>query len=147
MGKFQRFVKLSTVILIVVSLASILVYNKSDIVRIAYPLLNPTPKNLEFSLKKCNEDVSAYDHNDLGIKEVTWLNDSTIFVKAHISTFCGGENISFPSYRISDNTLILKYTRVKENAITKCSCAKEINYTIHDIPNSNYEVRLEDNSL
>jgi hypothetical protein len=141
MGLLNRVMVFALLIMIITSLGFVLVYNKSTTLRFIYPLLHPKPRNLEFSIKPCDQNVSAYDNNKMGVRDISW-SDNTLTVKTYISTFCSGEEIVSPNYYVKDSNLTLEYTSIKGTIFTKCLCTKELNFIIHNLPKKDYKVIL-----
>lgn len=105
------------------------------------------PQNLDFSNKPCSKDISGFDMDKMGIKEVTWKDNTTLSVKAYVTTYCAGATISYPNYKIEKNNLTLEYTIINEDTHAKCMCARELNYTITDLPKEDYNVLLRSKDL
>jgi len=129
------------IILILIS-----VYNKPIIFSFVSNYIYPKKQGFEFLIKPCNQ-VSAYEKDKMGIQEITWINDNALSVKVYISTFCGGEDILFPSYQITSNDITLKYTSVKGYNLTKCTCTRELIYTIHNLAKKDYNILLKSSNL
>ncbi len=104
-----------------------------------------TQQNLSITIKDCDETIDPWNPEDLGVKESQWLNDDTLFIKTHIHMLCGGESISKASYTMEDTQLELLYSTERGGQITRCICAKELDYTISDLPFKDYSVSLRRN--
>lgn len=101
--------------------------------------------NLSIEVKDCDDAIDPWNQTDLGIKGTQWLDDNTLFVKTHISMLCGGEGISKASYSLEDTELELSYSTKRGDQITRCVCAKELDYTISNLPQKEYSVSLKKN--
>ncbi len=100
------------------------------------------PANLEFSFKDCDDGVSPYEKSQLGVRGKTWLNDTTLSVKAYVSINCA-ENITYGTYELNGNNLTLEYKVQSPNTLTKCMCAREVNYKITALDKMEYIIELK----
>ena len=98
---------------------------------------------LEFSSGPCNTSIDPYDQSNLGIKEVKWLDETILEIKAYVSINCM-EEIEDGDYRIEGNKIILTYKspRCKE-ICAECLCAHELTYKFLNLKRRNYQFELE----
>ncbi len=101
-----------------------------------------TQNNLQISLKECDDTIDPWNEENLGVKESEWLDESTLLIKTHISLLCGGESLSKASYEINNNELEVVYATKRADQITKCICAKELDYSVSDLPKKEYSVSI-----
>lgn len=97
---------------------------------------------LDFSSGPCDSTISAYNQSNLGIKQITWINDTVLEIKAHVSINCA-EEIENGGYKIINNKLILKYNSPKCETCAKCICAHELIYEFRNLEKKDYQFELE----
>lgn len=143
----KRIVLPSILLIVLVLLVSAYIAYKPVILTLPYSAGFFKQQNLEFSVKPCNKDTSRYDKEKLGIREVNWINNTTLSVKAYVSTYCGGVTISYPSYKIEGNNIVFGYTLIRGRILTKCLCTRELEYTIYNLTKDEYNPILNEKVL
>ena len=98
---------------------------------------------MEFSSGPCDPDISPCDSSELGIKQITWINETTLKVKAYVSINCA-EEIKSGNYEITNDKIILicKSPRCKD-ACANCLCAHELVYNFTNLKRKNYQFELK----
>ncbi|KYK29210.1 MAG: hypothetical protein HXS48_01805 [Theionarchaea archaeon] len=96
---------------------------------------------LEFSAGPCDESIDAYTE-DLGVKEVTWIDDTTLVVTVLVGINCA-EEIEGGDFRIVGNTIILQFTSPQCETCTFCVCAHELTYKFTNLEKKEYQFELE----
>jgi hypothetical protein len=97
-------------------------------------------KQFQFSAMPCNESINAYDASGLGIKNIEWQG-SELQIKSYVSINCA-EQVTAGDYEISDNKLILKYSKTDCEICTTCMCVSELDYEFKGIEKKDYEFEL-----
>ncbi len=104
----------------------------------------PTSRaGLEFYASPCNMSISPYNKTNLGIKEIKWLNETTLQVKAYISINCA-EDIQGGDYEIEGNQITLKYISPKcKEVCAECMCAHELVFKLFNLEKKDYKFELK----
>lgn len=98
---------------------------------------------LEFSFKDCDPNIDPYNQDNLGVKEINWLDQKTLLVKAFVSINCA-EKIEDGSFDIEGNKIILKYrSPLCKETCMYCICAHELTYKFINLDKRDYEFELE----
>jgi hypothetical protein len=98
-------------------------------------------KNFEFSAGECNNSLAAHDKAQQGIREINWLNDTTIQINAVVSINCANK-IKGGDYNQDGNDLALKYKTSWSYFMASCMCAHELNYKISNIERKDYNITI-----
>jgi hypothetical protein len=138
---FIKFHKVLIVVFIFL-VASIFVFLFGGIKEKIGNFIDSKPDNLDFMVNQCDEAISGYSDDQLGVKEVVWQDDNTLKISAYVGTYCGGEDLVYPNYSINSSDLVLKYKRTISSSVTQCVCAREIVYKISNLPKKDYTVSL-----
>ena len=103
------------------------------------------PSNLTLVAGPCDENTIPYIKENLGIKDVTWLDDTTLKIKAIVSINCAN-TIGHGNYKtsIGNEGLFLEYKIIKpiSGIVASCMCAHELNYTISDLEQKDYSIEI-----
>ena len=111
---------------------------------------------LEFQGDCCNpESVDPWNESQLGIKEIIWLDNSTVFIQAYVSINCAFW-IEGGGFYIHNNTITLVYYVGQEGFITEkgtefivmadCICAAGLSYTLSNLNSTDFVFELESSS-
>jgi hypothetical protein len=96
----------------------------------------------DFSAGQCDESIDPLNENNLGVQEVTWIDDSTLEVTVIIVINCA-EKIRGGKYEIRDNTIILKYDSPECEECVFCLCANRLTYRFGGIEKKEYYFTIE----
>jgi hypothetical protein len=89
-----------------------------------------------------NCSIDEFNESAFGVKEVSWLDDTTLYIKAIVDVNCA-RHIGNGSISIENETLKLGYEIIGEKGLlAECECAYELNYTISNIQKWKYEIEL-----
>lgn len=100
-------------------------------------------KNLEFSVGECDSSVDAYNKSAQGIKEIEWLEDSIVQIKAYVSINCA-EKIEKGNYEIKEDKIILKYkSSICKLVCAMYNCGRDLVFKIKNLERKDYEFELE----
>ena len=94
---------------------------------------------LEFSVGEC--DLDPYGKEE-GVQETTWLDNTTLEVKAYVIINCA-EEIESGSYELVNDTIILRYICPKCEECAKCLCGYELTYTFTHLEQKEYQFEIE----
>lgn len=97
--------------------------------------------DLEFSAGPCDDTIDPYTA-DLGVKETTWVDDTTLVVTAYVAINCA-EEIEGGSFQILGNKIVLQYTSPVCETCTFCLCAHKLVYTFDNLEKDDYTFVLE----
>ncbi len=98
---------------------------------------------MEFASGPCDPKISPYDSSNLGIKEITWIDNTTLQVKAYVSINCV-EEIKNGDYDITDDRIILIYKSPRcKDICAKCLCAHELVYNFINLERKDYQFELK----
>ena len=95
---------------------------------------------LEFSVGEC--DLDPYGEEE-GVRETTWLDDTTLEVKVYVIINCA-EEIESGSYELINDTIILRYTCPEcDGECVRCLCGHELTYTFTHLEHKDYQFEIE----
>ncbi len=98
---------------------------------------------MEFSSGPCDPDISPCDSSELGIKQITWINETTLKVKAYVSINCA-EEIESGNYEITNDKIILIYKSPRcKDVCANCLCAHELVYNFTNLKRKDYQFELK----
>ena len=101
------------------------------------------PFVLEFDNDCCDDVyVEPYNQSQLGIKEIIWLDNSTVSITAFVSINCAAW-IEGAGFRIHNNTIYLVYYVGIGPYSAICNCAQGLNFTLKNLDHSDYNFELE----
>jgi len=111
---------------------------------------------LEFLEECCDpESVDPWNESQLGIKEITWLDNSTVFIQAYISINCAFW-IEGGGFYVHNNTITLTYYIGQEGFKTEegleglvmanCICATGLSFTLSNLNSTDFVFELESSS-
>ena len=111
---------------------------------------------LEFLGEHCNpESVDPRNESQLGIKEITWLDNSTVFIQANVSINCAFW-IEGGGFYVHNNTITLTYYIGQEGFKTEegleglvmanCICATGLSFTLSNLNSTDFVFELESSS-
>jgi len=137
------FKPLAIAVIIIILVAAAIMLFKTD-----------QPANLVFSAKACDKSINAFNSSQMGIQEKTWLDDTTLLVRANIGINCGESIKNFGDYRASGNTAppnyLVLYYKVNPcnlqgvlNTCMDCICAHELSYKISNLPQKDYIITFQ----
>ena len=111
---------------------------------------------LDFLTDCCDiEQVDPFNESELGIQNITWLNDSTVQITAYVSINCafwiegGGFNMYNNSitlnYFVGQNYSIdaINGTEYDSYLVANCFCVSYLSYTLSNIESKDYNFTLE----
>jgi len=110
--------------------------------------LTDDPIILEFCDECCNEVyINPWNQSQLGIREITWIDDTTVFVRAHASINCAFW-IEGGGFHIHNNTITLTYFVGRSLhgsgiLMAKCMCGVGLSFTLSNLDSSEYDFELE----
>ncbi len=96
---------------------------------------------LEFSAGPCDETIDPYN-TDLGIYDVTWIDETTVVVTVYVNINCA-EEIKDGGFKIYGSRIILKYTSPQCETCTFCLCAHKMVYKFTNLEKKDYQFELE----
>lgn len=99
------------------------------------------PPGLKFSAAPCDEKIDPYDPSNLGVKEVSWVDEATLVVTVYVSVNCA-EKIESGDYEIVNGKIILKYTAPRCEVCTTCNCARVLTYEFSNLPRKEYQFEV-----
>ena len=94
---------------------------------------------LEFSVGECDWHPGGKEE---GVRETTWLNDTTLEVKVYVIINCA-EKVEGGSYELVNNTIILRYTCPECEECVDCVCGYELTYTFTYLEQKEYQFEIE----
>jgi len=98
---------------------------------------------LEFHEACCDhESVDPWNKSQLGVKEITWLDNSTVFIQAYVSINCAFF-IEGAGFHIYNDTINLVYYVGNEGKLAKCICAHGLIFTLKNFESKEYKFELE----
>jgi hypothetical protein len=99
------------------------------------------PVEMEFSVGEC--DLDPYGEEE-GVRDVTWLDDTTLEIKVYVIINCA-EEIEDGNYELVNNKIILKYIspECEVEECVKCLCGFELTYTFTNLENKDYIFEVE----
>jgi hypothetical protein len=110
---------------------------------------------LEFLEGCCDpESVDPWNQSQLGIKETTWLDNSTVFIQAYVSINCG-HWIEGGGFHIHNNTITLTYfvgrsyyiegnnSELRAYIMADCICDASLSFTLSNLDSNKYNFELE----
>ena len=97
--------------------------------------------SLKFSSGPCDESIDGQT-TDLGVKNVEWLDDTTMVVTVLVNINCG-EEIEGGDFKIYGNNVILIYDCPQCETCTFCYCVHEMTYRFTNIEKQDYTFELE----
>jgi hypothetical protein len=103
---------------------------------------------LDFSVGGCDDTTlpGLTWQPDPGIQEVTWLDNTTLQVKAYSIIECLYRSNSITGdYTISGDNILLTYSLppVQGTAeLYQCVCSRQLTYTFYNIPKKDYSFEL-----
>ena len=101
------------------------------------------PIVLKFYENCCGDvDINPYNQSQLGIKEIEWLDETTVYVRAYVTTNCAAW-IEGAGFRIDNNTIYLVYYIGMGNIYAACSCAYGLSFTLENLEPGEYNIELE----
>ena len=101
------------------------------------------PIILEFINDCCNDVyVDPFNKSQLGIKEITWINETTVNILAYVSTNCAYW-IEGAGFHIYNNKISLTYYIGKTDLIAYCICAHGLSFTLSNLEPGEYNFELE----
>lgn len=109
------------------------------------PVLWSTDATLLFRHGSCDQSIDPYKSEMLGVRDVSWRDDTTLMVQANVVINCGEDILSGSYERSADNTLILSYQSPQCGGTVSCArciCAHELSYTISNIEKNEYNIVL-----
>ena len=94
---------------------------------------------LEFTSSEC--DLNPYNNSELGVKNVTWKDNSTLQINAVVSIICNFK-IKSGDYRIKDTnvTLLCDIYNPTPGGFAECLCTFELTYVFYNITEQDYEI-------
>ena len=95
---------------------------------------------LDFSAGPCDESIDPYE-TDLGIEDVTWVDDTTLVVTAYVNINCA-EEITGGDFKIYGDKIILEYTSPECETCTFCLCAHKLTYRFTNLEKKEYHFEL-----
>jgi len=111
------------------------------------PTLTHAINNLNFYVdeKGFTEDMPGYDFMSLreGIVSYDWTTKNTLHIISYVTTFCAGADITGGEYEINNDTIILRYSITKDNAVSSCVSPKKVVYDISNLEKKEYVIRIE----
>lgn len=92
----------------------------------------------------CCDDVSVdpWNQSQLGIKEITWIDETTVYIRAYVSINCAYW-IEGAGFRIYNNTINLTYYVGKGSMMAYCNCAHGLSFTLRNLEPGKYNFELE----
>jgi len=100
---------------------------------------------LAFRAERCDDTLDAYNPENAGVKETTWLDDTTLEVVAYVSTNCA-KNVESGDYSIEGSNITLRYYSPKcivGELCTSCYCLSRVVYRFTDLQREEYAFALE----
>ena len=97
--------------------------------------------DLKFSAGPCDETIDPYTSN-LGVKDVTWIDDTTLEVTAYVNINCA-EEIKGGSFEIYGSRIVLVYNSPQCETCTFCLCAHKLTYRFTDLEKEEYIFELK----
>lgn len=98
---------------------------------------------VEFSSGECDQSIDPYNSEEHGIKETSWLDDTTLQVKAIVSINCA-EAIESGDFEISEEKITLVYNSPKCGEMCAlCMCAHELEYKFSNVERKEYSFELK----
>jgi len=101
---------------------------------------------LEFHTGPCLGDSAS--QSKLGVREVEWLNNKNLRIKAYANINCGAR-ITNADYQLAGDTILLKYSWKYSvfdihgtQMVAYCFCAQELNYLLKNLEKKNYKFKL-----
>ena len=86
---------------------------------------------------------SPFNSSDLGIKEITWINDTSLQVKAYVNINCA-EKIENTDYEIIDGKIVLIYKSPRCKIFcANCFCTHELVYNFTNLEKKDYQFELK----
>jgi hypothetical protein len=96
-------------------------------------------KNLDFSSSDC-KDMGYFKYIE-GVRNVRWVDDSTIEILARVSLNCA-DSVKSGSYKIRGKRIFLDYSIDSSLFQATCLCNKDLIYRISNIERKDYEIIL-----
>lgn len=128
MRKGYRFVFAILFIIVILALIFLVFYPKDD--------------NFEFSISRCDSEISNDSESEDGIISQKWLDEKTLVVEGYVRTYCAGVKID-GNYIIDNDNLILRYNLKIGTGVAKCICPYRLTYKLVDIEHKDYFIKLE----
>ena len=103
---------------------------------------------MEFSNVSCDlEFIDPYNESQLGVKNITWIDETTVNIRAYISLNCAYW-IEGAGFHIHNSTISLSYFvgRQKHGTgilMANCICAASLNFTLSNLEPGEYNFELE----
>jgi len=103
---------------------------------------------LEFFEGCCDpESVDPWNESQLGMKKITWLDNSTVTIQAYVSINCAFW-IEGGGFHIHNNTITLTYfvgrTLFGEGILmANCICSASISFSLSNLDSEEYTFELE----
>eukprot|EP00771_Trimastix_marina_P001348 gnl/Trimastix_PCT/2414.p1 GENE.gnl/Trimastix_PCT/2414~~gnl/Trimastix_PCT/2414.p1 ORF type:complete len:133 (+),score=12.81 gnl/Trimastix_PCT/2414:84-482(+) len=114
---------------------------KLHLILFALFLLTCSAYQMEFSVTQCSSDIPPYEPPTHAILGTQWTQDSTFVVDAYVKTYCGGAQISGDSVvQEEEGRIILHYQIHLDEAISRCICAKQVQYRFIGLEPREYQV-------
>lgn len=94
---------------------------------------------LDFTSSEC--DLNPYNNSELGVKNVTWKDNSTLQINTVIGIGCNLK-IKEGDYVIENNnvTLLCDIYNPTSQAFTECFCTFELTYVFYNITKQDYQI-------
>ncbi len=96
---------------------------------------------LEFTAGPCDETIDPLT-TDLGVSEITWLDEETLVVTVYVGINCA-EEIEGGDFQVFDSKITLKYTSPQCETCTFCLCAHKLTYKFTNLERKDYQFELE----
>jgi hypothetical protein len=102
---------------------------------------------LEFQGDCCdNVNVDPWNQSQLGISEITWIDETTVYVMAYVSTNCA-EWIEGAGFYIYNDTIHLVYYVGNGGVMAHCICVHSLSFTLRNLEPKEYKFGLEPMSI
>lgn len=101
------------------------------------------PIVLDFCEDCCDdENVDPYNTSQLGIQNITWINDTAVNIKAYVSINCAFwiEDVGF---HVNEDTIFLTYYVHETPYMARCICAHGLSFTLKGLEKDEYNFELE----
>jgi len=106
-----------------------------------FTIIDHSEPTMNFSKSECG--VFAFDESDIGINETTWIDDTTLNVKANVLINCGEEIIN-GSYLLVDDIITLYYNSPEcVEECMDCMCGVVLYYNFTNLDKKDYQFQLE----